>query len=128
MEKFMKRLPVYNGKFTKEVIEITFHHFMSGTKMYFDKIYSDGSQHEITTQYGFKKALLDNPNVKIGEKTIDKIIADYNKEYITPEEYRQLHIKYNELYDKIYHEELRKQYKKKHPIKYIMNYRKLKTR
>ena len=83
MRKFIKRLPVYNGKITKELVGIAFHHFMDGEKMYFD----DGI--EITSQAGFKYAVIHDLKIKMTEKQLDKMIAEYNKQYVTPEVYRE---------------------------------------
>ena len=126
MKKFIESLPGFNGKYTIELVEIAFQHFMDGTEMYHDKEYSDGSKILITTQYGFKNEILNNSKIKMSEKRIDKMINDFNNEYVTPEEYRNLHIKYRELYDKYYHMKWIHDFKKKHPLKYLLHCKKLK--
>ena len=92
MRKFMKRLPVYNGKFDKLTIAIALNHFMGGTQMY------SNAGWEITTQEGFINAVLDDPEIKMTEKQIRKIVDDYNKKNpVTPNTYRELKQKINEL-------------------------------
>ena len=82
MRKFIEHLPGYDGEVTEDLVEIALHHFMEGKKMYFDGGY------EITTQAGFENAVVQNYNWK--RKNIRKMINEYNKEYITPDTYREL--------------------------------------
>ena len=89
MRQFIKNLPMYNGEVTEELVEIALHHFMAGQKMYFDGGY------EITTQAGFANAVIDN--YKWTRRKIQKIIDTFNKEYISPDAYREL--KYNIRYN-----------------------------
>ncbi len=86
----MQRLPVFNGRYTKEIVEIAFAHFMSGTRMYF----TEGG--EITTQAGFVNAVLLDPDIKVGEKYLHKMVDRYNKT-LTPNDYRELKLRIREL-------------------------------
>lgn len=95
MRKFMKTLPIYNGKFNKLTVGIAFHHFMGGTRMKT----KDG--YEITTQAGFIREVISDADIKVTEKQIRKIVNDYNKEYpTTPDTYRELKQQLNELQHK----------------------------
>lgn len=92
MRKFMKTLPIYNGKFDKLTVGIAFHHFMGGTRMET----KDG--YEITTQAGFIREVITDADIKVTEKQIHKIVNDYNKDYpTTPDTYRELKQQLNEL-------------------------------
>jgi hypothetical protein len=112
MKKFMERLPIYNGKFTKEIVSITFNHFMDGQKMYL----VDGK--EITTQAGFKYAVLTETNLT--EKQIDEIIERHNARYVTPDEYRKLKMELKQYHTADFKQNYMAEYKKKHPVKYIL--------
>lgn len=82
MRKYIENLPGYDGEVTEELVEIALQNFMEGRKMYFDGGY------EITTQAGFENAVVQNYKWK--RRKIRKIIDAYNKEYITPDAYREL--------------------------------------
>lgn len=110
MMKFINNLPVQHLPMTEKVA-ITFNHFMEYNKMYF------ANGHEITTQYGFKRAVLEE--TKLTEKQIDKIINDYNRENITPDKYRKMCLKLFDLQCQMSNIERLAEFKKKHPLKYI---------
>lgn len=128
MRQFIERLPGFRGKYTNELVAIAFYHFMDGKEMCFLEEHTNGFRLPIATQAGFKNAVLEDVKIRMCEKTIDKIIQEYNEKYVTPTEHRNLHTRLNETYDK-YHE-LKRVYdfSVKHPIKYIIHRKKINER
>lgn len=124
MEKFIKGLPGFEGRYTNELISIAFYHFMDGKDMYF-KEYADGFKLPITTQAGFKNTVLENSKMKMSEKNLDRLINEYNTKYVTPTEHIKLHIRLNETYDKYYELKRVHDFSIKHPIKYIIHRKKI---
>ena len=102
MKKFIDNLP---NNTTEEKIKIAFHHFMEGTKMYSKEGW------EITTQDGFKHVALHEFKSKLTEKNLDKYIENYNKEHVTPTEYRKLKMKLDEYHAKDFEERVLNKYK-----------------
>lgn len=125
MKQFIERLPGFKGRYTNELISIAFYHFMSGKEMYFDKEYVNGFKLPITTQAGFKNAVLENSKMKMSEKSLDRLINEYNTKHITPAEHIDLHRRLTETYDRYYELERIYKFSIQHPIKYFIHRKKI---
>ena len=102
MERFISNLP---NNTTEEKIRIAFNHFMEGTKMYSKEGW------EITTQDGFKRVALHEFKSKLTKENLDKYIENYNKEHVTPTEYRKLKMQLDEYHMKDFEERVLHKYK-----------------
>ena len=124
MRKFIENLPGFEGNYTKDLVIIALNHFMTGRKMYFPKECM-GTGVEITTQAGFKNAILLDPKIKITEEQIDKIIADFNKRDITPDKYRDLQIQLDKYHTIDFKKRMMEQAIKDHPIRYAIHHKRI---
>ena len=111
MQKFINKLP---DNTIEEKIKIAFCHFMAGTKMYSKEGW------EITTQDGFKYVALHEFKSKSTENSLNKYIEKYNKENVTPTKYRELNTELDEYHTKDFEQRRLDNFKKKHPVKYII--------
>lgn len=103
MERFINNLP--NNNTIEGKIRIAFNHFMEGTKMYSKEGW------EITTQEGFKHVALHEFKSKLTEESLNKYIENYNKEHVTPTEYRKLKMQLDEYSIKDFEERVLSKYK-----------------